>query len=130
MYLLDTNTVIYFFKGQGNVAQRLLSTRASEIAIAAVTVYELEYGIAKSENARKRHTQFLHFLDEIEVIPFGMREAAEAGAIRASLEKKGTPIGPYDILIAATAVSHNKILVTRNIKEFTRVKGCSLENWY
>jgi tRNA(fMet)-specific endonuclease VapC len=130
MYLLDTDTVIYFFKGIGGVSQRLLDTEPALVSVSAVTVYGLEYGIAKSSNPRKRHTQFLHFMDEIETIPFGPREAAAAGAIRSALEKKGKPIGPYDILIAATAVAHNRILVTHNTREFKHIRGCVVEDWY
>lgn len=130
MYLLDTNTVIYFFKGMGNVASRLLSVDPATIALSAITVYELEYGIAKSRKSRQRHTQFLHFLDEIDIIPFGLREAETAGNIRMTLESKGKPIGPHDILIAATAITSTRILVTHNTREFARIKNCALEDWF
>jgi tRNA(fMet)-specific endonuclease VapC len=130
MYLLDTNTVIYFFKGMGGVAEKLLRTEPGLVSVSAITVFELEYGIAKSKHSRKRHTDLREFIDEISVIPFGNREAETAAAIRASLESKGTPIGPFDLLIAATALTHQRILVTHNVREFKRIKGFALEDWF
>ncbi|MBN1962504.1 MAG: type II toxin-antitoxin system VapC family toxin [Deltaproteobacteria bacterium] len=130
MYLLDTNTLIYFFKGVGKVADHLLDQEPANIFISSITLYELAYGIAKSNNPQQRQQQLSKFIDEIEVIGFHHKEATAAGLIRAKLEQKGTPIGPYDILIAATAVANNKILVTHNTKEFKRIKECKIEDWY
>ncbi|WP_250658086.1 type II toxin-antitoxin system tRNA(fMet)-specific endonuclease VapC [Alkalimarinus coralli] len=130
MYVLDTNTLIYFFKGMGNVNQRLLSVLPKDIGIPSVVVYELEYGIAKSTSPNKRQKQLEELISLVNVLPFNEQEAKNSANIRAKLEKQGAPIGPYDTLIAGTALSVNGILVTNNTKEFERVKHLKLENWY
>lgn len=130
MYLLDTNMLIYFFKDMGNVAKNLLAHSPQSISISAVTLYELQVGIAKSTHPKKRRKQLTELISRITVLPFGIPEALTAASIRATLEKQGTPIGPYDTLIAATALGNNATLVTRNLKEFRRVKGITLENWF
>ncbi len=129
-YVLDTNTLIYFFKNKGSVANTLLSKAPVEIGIPSVVLYELELGIAKSVSPKKRKQQLNDLVSIISVMPFGTEEAKTAAIVRARLEQQGTPIGPYDVLIAATALTHKKILVTNNQKEFSRVKGLRLENWY
>ncbi len=130
MYVLDTNTVIYFFKGAGRVAEHLFSKSAEEIAIPSIVLYELSVGIAKSNNPRKRKEQLNHLLSSIRVLPFTTKEAETSAIIRAELEAKGMPIGPYDILIAGVAKHSNAILVTHNTKEFQRVQALRLEDWY
>jgi tRNA(fMet)-specific endonuclease VapC len=129
-YLLDTNTVIYFFKGQGSVAQNLLTCHSSDIAISAIVYYELKVGIAKSTAPHKRAEQLSSFISQVDVLPFAEKESDIAASIRAKLEQSGTPIGPLDTLIAATALAHNRILVTRNTAEFSRVLGLNLLDWY
>jgi tRNA(fMet)-specific endonuclease VapC len=130
MYALDTNTLIYFFKGMGHVAEKLLATAPRDIAIPAVVLFELEVGIAKSRAPRKRREQLDSLVNLIHVLPFGKDEASAAARIRAQLEKRGLPIGPLDNLIAGTALAHRATLVTRNIKEFARIKGLEIQNWY
>ena len=129
-YLLDTNTLIYFFKGVGKVKNRLLSIPPSEIVLPAIVLFEMELGIAKSSSPRKRISQLKDFTGLVNVIAFGPAEAKTAAQIRAKLEKKGIPIGPYDVLIAACAKTNNLILVTHNLKEFKRIEGLRLEDWY
>ncbi len=130
MYLLDTNTLIYFFKGAGTVAEQLLSHPPKDFAIPSIVLFELRVGIAKSCAPKKRTTQLGEMVALIQVISFNDKEAQMSAFIRAKLEKKGTPIGPYDILIAGTALAHQAILVTRNTSEFARVEKLQLENWY
>jgi tRNA(fMet)-specific endonuclease VapC len=130
MYLLDTNTLIYFFKGEGNVAARMFEHSPSQIAIPSLVVYELEVGIAKSSSPKKREQQLKMLLENVIVIPFGNEEARVSAKIRASLEALGEPIGPIDTLIAGCALAHNYTLVTRNQREFGKVKGLKVENWY
>ena len=130
MYLLDTNTLIYFFKDIGNVAETLLSKSPKDIYIPSIALYELEVGIAKSNNPKKRKKQLELFTSRTSILPFGAKEAEVAAMIRAELENKGTPIGPYDTLIAGIALASNAILVTHNTKEFRRVEGISIEDWY
>ena len=129
MYILDTNTLIYFFKGIGNVADKLLAASPKDIGIPAVVLFELEYGIARSTSPKKRMKQLEELFSLVEVLPFGNEEAKTSATIRASLDKKGTPIGPYDVLIAGTALSKQGILVTSNTKEFSRVPRLKIIDW-
>lgn len=130
MYLLDTNILIYFFKGLGQIAEKLLSVPPKDIGVPAIVVFELEVGIAKSLSPHKRKAQLNQFTDVVHVLPFGLDEARHAAKIRAELETRGNPIGPYDVLIAATAISQRGILVTHNTIEFKRVEGLQIEDWY
>ena len=130
MYILDTNTVIYFFKGLGNIVNKLLSEPPQHIAISSIVLYELQVGIAKSKFSKKKKKQLEIFSSRINIFPFGSKEAEAAALVRAKLEAQGQPIGPYDTLIAGTALSHNAILVTHNTNEFSRVKNLKLVDWY
>jgi tRNA(fMet)-specific endonuclease VapC len=130
MYLLDTNTLIYFFKNMGNVAHRLLSESPKNVAIPAVVLFELEFGIAKSSAPQKRRKQLEGLLSTLTTLPFGVSEAHAAARIRAQLESKGSLIGPYDMLIAGTAVVNRATLVTHNTKEFGRIDHLQVEDWY
>lgn len=130
MFLLDTNTVIYYFKDMGNVATRLLATPPRDVALSAVTLFELEVGINKSAASRKRRSQLDTLVDLVTVIPFGVKEAHAAASIRAALEKKGKPIGPLDNLIAGTASAHGATIVTRNVAEFSRIRNLRVANWF
>jgi len=129
-YALDTNTLIYFFKGHGEVARHLLATAPANIAIPAVVVYEVEAGIAKSTNPNKRSEQLAELLDIVTVLPFDVDAARRAANIRALLERQGTPIGPMDTLIAGTALAHGATLVTHNTAEFQRVPALQLTDWF
>jgi tRNA(fMet)-specific endonuclease VapC len=129
VYILDTNTLIYFFKGMGNVAASLLAASPKDIGIPAVVLYELEYGIARSTAPRKRMKQLEELCALVDVLPFGGEEAKASAGIRVALEKKGTPIGPYDVMIAGTALSKQGTLVTSNTKEFRRVPGLKIIDW-
>jgi len=130
MYMLDTNTLIYFFKGMGEVEENLFAYSPKDIFIPSIVIYELQVGIAKSNNPQKREKQLATLLEQINIIEFGEREAKASALIRADLEKKGTPIGPMDILIAGSAKAHNLTLVTHNTKEFMRVEGLALKDWF
>ncbi|WP_454064996.1 PIN domain-containing protein [Candidatus Nitrospira salsa] len=130
MYVIDTNTLIFFLKGRESVSQKLLSIPPKEIGIPSVVVYELEVGIAKSKASRKRLKQLEEMMSIITVLTFTVKEARSSAMIRAQLERKGRPIGPIDTLIAGTALAHQAILVTHNIKEFTRIDKLQVEDWY
>ncbi len=129
MYALDTNILSYFFKGIGQVAERLLATPPSEIAIPSVVLFELEFGLERSSRAAQRREQLQELLSLLTILPFGSAEARAVAVIRADLERAGTPIGPYDLLIAGTALHHGAVLVTHNTKELGRVRGLKLEDW-
>lgn len=130
MWVLDTNTLIYFFKGEGNIAEALFRHAPKDIGLPAIVLYELQVGIAKSSSPKKRTEQLAELISVIQVLPFHKQEAKAAADIRAKLEKQGTPIGPYDILIAGTALAHGATLVSRNTKEFRRIKALRVEDWY
>ncbi len=129
-FVLDTNTLIYFFKGLGNVSSFLLATPPADIAIPTIVLFELEVGIAKSTSPRKRKAQLKEFTALVTIIPFRYAEARSAVSIRVKLEKQGIPIGPYDVLIAASAMANNTILVTHNTKEFEQIDGLKTEDWF
>ncbi len=130
MYLLDTNTLIYFFKGMGNVSHRLLREPPQGIGIPSIVLFELEVGIAKSSSPKKRTEQLKELASVVSVFPFGTNEARSSALVRARLESEGIPIGPYDILIAGIALAHKATLVTHNTQEFNRIKDLSIEDWY
>ncbi len=131
MYILDTNTLIYFFKGVGGVAYNLLRVPPREIGIPSIVLYELQVGIAKSNSPKKRISQFNEMVSLVNILDFSEREAVASAKIRAGLEKKGTPIGPLDTLIAGTALAQQHgVLVTHNTKEFGRIKSLQVIDWY
>jgi len=130
VYVLDTNTLIYFFKGKGRIAERLFTETPANIGIPAIVVYELETGIAKTASPLKRTRQLKALLEAATLLPFNVNEAKASAAIRARLEKKGMPIGPLDVLIAGTAVANQATLVSHNLSEFDRVGGLVTEDWY
>jgi len=130
MYVLDTNILIYFFKGMGNVAQNFFSVAPQDIGVPAIVIHEIQYGLLRLSDPEKRRAQFHEFMQVVKSLPFGVKEANTAAEIRAELERKGTPIGPYDFLIAATALTDNHTLVTHNTKEFQGVDNLKLTDWY
>jgi tRNA(fMet)-specific endonuclease VapC len=130
VWVLDTNTLIYFFKGEGKVADHLLSKAPADIGVPAIALFELQVGIAKSSSPAKRTRQLAELTSVVQLLPFHQEEAKAAADVRATLEKQGTPIGPYDTLIAGTALARGGILVSRNTREFARIGKLRVEDWY
>lgn len=130
MYILDSNTLIYYFKNQGNVAQNLEAVSPENIVISTIVLFELQVGLAKSMSPTKRSQQLQQLLRRVTLVPFDRDAALAAGTIRAQLEQQGTPIGPMDILIAGTAVALQGTIVTRNGREFSRIVGLPIVDWY
>ena len=130
MYLVDTNTVIYLFKGKGNVFQNMNRVSSQDISISILTFYELQVGLAKSQAPERQSRQINLLVDQVIIAEFDTTAAIASAAVRAGLEAKGTPIGPVDTLIAGTAISLNATLVTHNTKEFQRVPGLSITDWF
>jgi tRNA(fMet)-specific endonuclease VapC len=130
VYVLDSNTLVYYFKGLGKVLGHLRATRPRDVAIPVVVLYELEVGIAKSTQPLKRRMALDALLQTISVLPFDEGAARAAAQVRVSLERKGTPIGPIDTLIAGIALNHHATLVTHNRREFARVPGLKVVDWY
>jgi tRNA(fMet)-specific endonuclease VapC len=130
MYVLDTNTLIYYFKGQGQVARNLAAVPPQDIVISTIVLFELQVGIAKSPAPAKRTQQLQQLLSRVNLVPFDRDAALSAATIRAQLERLGTPIGPIDVLIAGVAMSRQEAIVTHNVGEFSRVAGLSIVDWY
>ncbi len=130
MICLDTNVVIGLVNGTSPALRERFAAEVDEVAIAAIVHFELLYGLAKSRMKKATGERLLKFLKApIAILPFGMDDAADAADIRACLERAGTPIGPYDLLIAAQARRRGARLVTANTREFARVPGLALQDW-
>ncbi len=133
IYLLDTNAVIAILKGKpAAVRTRLgrVAPKATAIAVSSIVLFELWYGVARSERQRENTERLRIFLSgAISVIPFDADDAATAGKVRAALEATGKPIRPYDLLIAAQALRLRATLVTANGSEFERVRGLVWQDW-
>lgn len=130
MYALDTNSLSYFLRGRGRVGERLLAQPPANVGLPSVVLHELVYGASRSQAPLDLRARLEVLLRTLPVLPFGEAEARVAARIRAALEAAGKPIGPHDVLIAATALAHGATLVTRNQREFRRVKGLRVEDWY
>jgi len=129
-YLLDTCVISDFIKGEANVLSRLKSEQPKDLAISSVTLMELEYGLALNPaRAKKLSPVIKTLLGMISIIPYEPKDANATAVIRAYLKKEGKPIGPYDVMIAGCALSHQLTMVTSNTKEFNRVSGLVLEDW-
>jgi tRNA(fMet)-specific endonuclease VapC len=130
IYMLDTNMCIYIIKQKPlKVLETLKKLDAKDVCVSAITLAELAYGVAKSQQKEKNLIALTGFLAPLEILPLSDKAAVESGEIRAVLEKRGRVIGPYDLLIAAHALSENLILVTNNTGEFGRIPGLALQNW-
>ena len=129
-YLLDTNTLIYYFKGLGNVKERLLVCQPSEIVLSSVVYYELQVGILKSTSPQKRIAQLAILKNQVSWVDFDEKSAKATAQIRVELERMGKPIGSYEVQIAGMAVANDLILVTHNTGDFGRVSSLKLEDWF
>ena len=129
-YMLDTNICIYAIKHKPVlVLQNLRLHMEDGLCISAITLAELEHGVAKSMYPERNKAALIQFLSILDILPFDDRAAAAYGYVCAFLQKQGTPIGTMDMLIAGHALSEETILVTNNTREFERVPGLDLENW-
>ena len=121
-YLLDTNICIYIIKKKPeNVFKKFTEMPFGSIGVSSITLAELQYGVMKSSNPIKNQDALEKFLTPLQIFDFGHEPAIIYGKVRAELEKKGTPIGPLDTLIASHAISLNLALVTNNEREFKRI---------
>jgi tRNA(fMet)-specific endonuclease VapC len=127
--LLDTNICIHVINARPPaVLERFRQHRMGEIGVCSVVAAELAYGVAKSGSTRNRQALEM-FLAPLVILPFDEAAVWVYGDLRADLERKGTPIGSLDTMIAAHALSQQSMLVTNNTREFARVPGLALENW-
>lgn len=132
-YLLDTNAVIAMLKNKPpSVRQhfRRAEGEGASIILSSLVLFELWYGVARSERRHENRERLRVFLaGDLSVAVFDADDAVTAGAVRATLEAAGTPIGPYDLLIAAQALRAGATLVTANASEFARVPGLEWQDW-
>ena len=129
-YMLDTNICIYVIKHKPvTVFQKLQNINPEDVCISSVTYAELVHGVEKSAAVEKNRLALSMLLANMEILDFDVDAADCYGKIRAALEKKGTPIGPLDMMIAAHAQSLGYTVVTNNVKEFSRVSALKIENW-
>ena len=130
MFLLDTNVWVTYLRGKNpQVRQRLATKSAHEVALCSVVLGELLYGTLRSVNSSKNRTAVNGLIAPFACLPFDEAAADQFAAIRRHLETLGTPIGPYDLQIAAIALAHGCTLVTHNTVEFSRVPNLPLEDW-
>jgi tRNA(fMet)-specific endonuclease VapC len=128
-YMLDTNICIYVMKNYPRDLQDMFNSLAEQICISSITLGELHYGAEKSARRADNLTAIEHFVARLDVLPFDARAAAHYGQLRAELERAGTPCGPHDMQIGGHARSEGLIVVTNNLREFSRMKGIRVENW-
>lgn len=127
IYLLDTNAVIGVIKGDEGLLTLLKQHMPQDFALSAIVAHELYYGAEKSQ----RRVENLARIEALQfpVLEFDREDARHAGEIRATLAMLGTPIGPYDALIGGQARARNLTLITRNVREFERIKDLTIETW-
>jgi tRNA(fMet)-specific endonuclease VapC len=130
-YLLDTNACIVHLRsgGAGSVSARLASASPRDVALCSVVVAELVFGALRSQNKAKNLADVAHFAAGFVSLPFDDAAARHHAELRAHLAPLGTPIGPYDSMIAAIALAHDVTLITHNVVEFSRVPTLKIEDW-
>ena len=128
-YLLDTNIVLYVIKHRPPEVREVFNRHHGRMAISAVTLAELLHGAEKSTDAPRNLRVVEDLCSRLEVLPYGLKAAQHYGSIRATLERRGQPIGVNDLHIAAHARGEGLTLVSNNLREFDRVEGLLTENW-
>ncbi len=128
-YLLDSNICIAWLKGHDLVVERLIAVGKNQVCLCSPVKAELWFGVCKSQRKTENQTNLRQLFRQLSSLPFDDQAALFFGDIRAHLARQGTPIGPYDLQIAAIALAHELTLVTHNTREFARVPGLQLEDW-
>ncbi|MFJ2519689.1 type II toxin-antitoxin system VapC family toxin [Cellulosimicrobium cellulans] len=129
LYLLDTNVLVALLRGNGSAARPRLREAEGRVAVSTVSEMELEYGIERSDDPPRNRQAVDELLSLVDVRPFDGLAAMHAGRVRALLAARGTPIGPYDALLAGHARSLGLVMVTNNVRELSRVPGLEVEDW-
>lgn len=127
-FMLDADTVSYAIRGVGQVSARLLDHRPSALCLSSITLAELKYG-AEGKRSQKLHRAIRAFMSGIAVMPFDEAAADRFALVAAGLARRGEPIGEFDTLLAAHALTLELTVVTNNTKHFSRVPGLAIENW-
>ncbi len=128
-YLLDTDTLVFYLRGRADVRQKLLSIPLGEICTSSVCVGELYYGAAKSQKRAERKAEVDQLRATLPSVSLGNAEMERFGNLKASLEARGERLADADLMIAATALGHNLVVVTGNLRHFERVGGLQIESW-
>ncbi len=128
-YLLDTNIVVYVIKNRPQNARERFTRHQGQVGISSVTLMELVYGAEKSAQPERNLRDIEGLTARLDVLPYDDDAAIHTGQIRAELARRGTPVGPYDQMIAGHARSLGLIVVSNNLREFERIPGLRLENW-
>jgi tRNA(fMet)-specific endonuclease VapC len=129
-YLLDTNAVIALFGRKSDaLVARILECREGEIGLPSIVVHELFFGAYRSQRVSHNLETLRLFLRDFAILDFTRADAQTAGQLRSELAAKGTPIGPFDVLIAGQAKSRDLVLVSNNLGEFERVAGLRVQDW-
>lgn len=128
-YMLDTNICIYVMKNHPEQLRAKFNQLAEALCISSITVGELHYGAEKSARRADNLLRIAHFTARLDVLPFDSKAATHYGQLHAELERAGTPCGAHDMQIGAHARSEGLIVVTNNMREFSRMPGLRVENW-
>lgn len=129
-YMLDTNICIYIIKQKPEkVLRHFKSHSIGDIGISSITLAELRFGVEKSQQIQKNRQALEEFIISLEIADFDEKAAVIYGAVRAALERAGTPVGDMDMLIGAHALSLDLTLVTNNVREFKQVKNLKIADW-
>jgi tRNA(fMet)-specific endonuclease VapC len=128
-YMLDTNICIYVIKNYPQDLREKFNSLAEQLCISCITLGELHYGVEKSAHRADNLTAIENFVARLDLLPFDAKAAAHYGQVRSELERAGTPCGPHDMQIGGHARSEGLIVVTNNLREFSRMQGIRVENW-
>ncbi|PCK85103.1 VapC toxin family PIN domain ribonuclease [Rhizobium sophoriradicis] len=129
-HLIDTNAVIALIGRKSDaLLKRVVDSDEGSIGLSTIVMHELYYGAYKSTKISYNLETLRLFMADFPAVGFEREDALESGEIRAALAAKGTPIGPYDVLIAAQAKTRDLVLITNNVGEFRRVDGLDVEDW-
>lgn len=130
MYLLDTNICIFLIKNTFPVlTKRIFATSGNDLFLSSISIAEMEYGASKSQNREKNRKALLDFCIDFNILDFTAEDTEAYGIIRSYLEKEGNVICPYDMQIAAQAMTRNLIVITNNYDEFARIPWIKVEDW-
>jgi tRNA(fMet)-specific endonuclease VapC len=128
-YMLDTNICFFVMKNYPQDLKEKFNLLAEQLCISSITLGELHFGAEKSARRADNLAAIEHFVARLDVLPFGAKAAAHYGQVRAELERAGKPCGPHDMQIGGHARSEGLIVVTDNLREFSRMPGIRIENW-
>ena len=129
MYLLDTDTIIFSLKGHASVRENLRTHFHDPMKISVITLMELYYGAYKSQKVTSNLAKIKTLENSLEIIPLGKESVEIFGIYKSKLEKAGTPLDDFDLMLASCALAHNLVLVTNNVKPFRGIEGLKLANW-